>query len=292
MTAREVTATVLGTISAARDWVQNERSAGNTIGLVPTMGAFHEGHLSLFRRARERCDRVVVSVFVNPLQFGPGEDFERYPREFSRDLALAEKERVEALFHPEAREMYPAPQAITVQPGRLGEVLCGRSRPGHFAGVATVVAKLLNILQPDRVFFGQKDAQQAVIVERMIQELGFDIEMEVCPTVREADGLAMSSRNAYLTPEERASAPVLYRALCYAADLIRSGERDSSRVEQAIRGMVTAASGARLDYASVVEPKTLETVSRIDREVLIALAAWFGKSRLIDNITVSPSPQA
>ena len=180
---------VLATISAARRWVQTERSAGKTIGLVPTMGAFHDGHLSLFRRARAQCDRVVVSVFVNPLQFGSGEDFEQYPRDFSRDLALAEKEAIDALFHPEAQEMYPTPQTITVHPGRLGEALCGRTRPGHFTGVATVVAKLLNILDPDRVFFGQKDKQQAVIIERMIEELGFDVAMEVCPTVRESDGL-------------------------------------------------------------------------------------------------------
>jgi len=278
--------TVLGTISAARRWVQTERSAGKTIGLVPTMGAFHEGHLSLLRRARVRCDRVVVSVFINPLQFGAGEDFERYPRDFPRDLALAESEQVDALFHPEAAEMYPGPQEITVEPGRLGEVLCGRTRPGHFTGVATVVAKLLNILQPDRVFFGQKDVQQAVIIERMIQELGFAVEMEVCPTVREADGLAMSSRNAYLSPAERAQASVLYRSLCRAATLIGAGERDAARIESELRNGIALAPGAKLEYAAVVDPHNLESVLEIDRDVVVAVAAWFGKTRLIDNLTV------
>jgi len=279
---------VLETVPAARRWVRAERSAGQTVGFVPTMGAFHEGHLSLFRRARVRCARVVVSVFVNPLQFGPGEDFERYPRDFSRDSALAQQEGVDVIFHPDTKEMYPEPQAITVDPGTLGKPLCGRSRPGHFAGVATVVAKLLNTLQPDRVFFGQKDAQQAVIIERMIQELGFPVEMEVCPTVREPDGLAMSSRNAYLNPEERGRATVLYRSLCHAATLIRSGILDAARIEREMREMIGAVPGAILDYASVVDRHTLESVSTIDREVLVAVAVRFGKTRLIDNLIAGP----
>jgi pantoate--beta-alanine ligase len=279
---------VLETIPAARRWVRAERSAGQTVGFVPTMGAFHEGHLSLFRRARARCARVVVSVFVNPLQFGPGEDFERYPRDFSRDSALAQQEGVDVIFHPDTKEMYPEPQAITVDPGTLGKPLCGRSRPGHFAGVATVVAKLLNILQPDRVFFGQKDAQQGVIIERMIQELGFPVEMEVCPTVREPDGLAMSSRNAYLSPAERARATVLYRSHCHAATLIRSGILDAARIEREMREMIGAVPGAILDYASVVDRRTLDGISTIDREVLVAVAVRFGKTRLIDNLIAGP----
>ena len=279
---------VLDTIPAARHWVRTERSAGNSIAFVPTMGAFHEGHLSLFRRARARCARVVVSVFVNPLQFGPEEDFDRYPQDFSRDLVLAEQEGVDAVFHPDAKEMYPGPQEITVNPGRLGEPLCGRSRPGHFTGVATVVAELLSIVQPGRVFFGQKDAQQAVIIERMIEELGFPVEMEVCPTVREADGLAMSSRNAYLSPEERARATVLYRSLCHAATRIRSGERDAARVEREMREIIAAVPGADLDYAKVVDRRSLEDARTIDREVLVAVAVRFGKTRLIDNVIVGP----
>jgi pantoate--beta-alanine ligase len=253
------------------------------------MGAFHAGHLSLIRRALQRCDRVVVSVFVNPLQFGEGEDFERYPRDFSRDLALAEHEQVDALFHPAAKEMYPEKQQITVKVGRLGELLCGPARPGHFEGVATVVAKLLNIVQPDRIFFGQKDAQQAVIIERMIAELGFAAEMEVCPTVREADGLAMSSRNAYLSAEERANATVLYRSLCHAATRIRGGERDASRIEREMRDMIGGVRGASLDYASVVDRRTLESVQEVTGEVLVAVAVRFGKTRLIDNVIAGPA---
>jgi len=195
---------------------------------------------------------------------------------------------VDVIFHPDTKEMYPEPQAITVDPGTLGKPLCGRSRPGHFAGVATVVAKLLNTLQPDRVFFGQKDAQQAVIIERMIQELGFPVEMEVCPTVREPDGLAMSSRNAYLNPEERGRATVLYRSLCHAATLIRSGILDAARIEREMREMIGAVPGAILDYASVVDRHTLESVSTIDREVLVAVAVRFGKTRLIDNLIAGP----
>ena len=283
---------VLETIQAARRWVRTERSAGKTIGFVPTMGAFHEGHLSLMRRARQQCDRVVVSVFINPLQFGAGEDFERYPRDFVRDLAQAEQEGVDALFHPAAEEMYPAPQRIAIQVGRLGELLCGPARPGHFAGVATVVAKLLNIVQPDRIFFGQKDAQQAVIIERMIAELGFPVVMEVCPTVREADGLAMSSRNAYLSAEERAKATVLYRALCHAATRIRCGERDASRIESEMRERIGAVAGAALDYASVVDRRSLEGVQEIAGEVLVAVAVRFGKTRLIDNVIAGPGGEA
>ena len=279
---------VLDTILATRRWVRTERSAGKSLGFVPTMGAFHEGHLSLMRRARRQCDRVVVSVFVNPLQFGEGEDFDRYPRDFSRDLKLAEHEEVDALFHPAVEEMYPAPQRITIQVGRLGELLCGPARPGHFAGVATVVAKLLNIVQPDRIFFGQKDAQQAVIIERMIAELGFPVQMEVCPTVREADGLAMSSRNAYLSAEQRANATVLYRSLCHAATRIRLGERDASRIEREMREMIGAVPGASLDYASVVDRGSLESVKEIVGEVLVAVAVRFGRTRLIDNVIAGP----
>lgn len=279
---------VLETIAAARQWVRVERSAGKTIGFVPTMGAFHGGHLSLIRRARQRCDRVGVSVFVNPLQFGEGEDFVRYPRDFARDLALAEQEKVDALFHPDSKEMYPQPPMIRVDPGDLGEPLCGRSRPGHFTGVATVVAKLLNIIQPDRVFFGQKDAQQAVILARMIQDLHFPVQMEICPTVREADGLALSSRNSYLSAEERTQATVLYRSLRRAEDLIRSGARDVARIELAMVEMIRSVPGVELDYARVVDPCTLGDVKEITGEVLVAVAARFGKARLIDNLLVAP----
>ena len=279
---------VLETIAAARQWVRTERTGGKSIGFVPTMGAFHDGHRSLFRRAREQSDRVVVSIFVNPLQFGQGEDFARYPRDFARDLALAEREGVDAVFCPEAGEMYPDALPLTVHPGKLGKTLCGPSRPGHFRGVATVVAKLLNIIQPDRAFFGQKDAQQAVIIQWMVRGLNFPVEIEVCPTVREPDGLAMSSRNAYLDSEERANATVLYRSLRRAEDLIRSGVRDVARIEQEMRDMIRSVPGAELDYARVVDPHALGDVKQIAGEVLVAVAARFGKTRLIDNLLAAP----
>ena len=279
---------VLSTIPAARQWVQAERSAGKTIGLVPTMGALHEGHLSLFRRARQRCDRVIASLFVNPLQFGPAEDYDRYPRDFERDLALIEQEGLDAVFHPEAQAMYPQPPEISVSPGRLGELLCGRSRPGHFQGVATVVAKLLNILQPDVAFFGQKDAQQAIIIKRMVEDLNFPVAIEVCPIVREPDGLALSSRNLYLSAEERACAPVLYRALRRAEMLIRSGVRDAARLEEEMQEVIRAAPGVELDYACVVDRQSLNEVQEVTGEVLLAVAARFGKTRLIDNLMVAP----
>ncbi|OFW34709.1 MAG: pantoate--beta-alanine ligase [Acidobacteria bacterium RIFCSPLOWO2_12_FULL_60_22] len=279
---------VLPTIPAAKQWVQAGRSAGKTIGLVPTMGAFHEGHRSLFRRARERCGFVVASVFVNPLQFGPGEDYARYPRDFAQDLAIAEQERLDAVFHPEAQEMYPQPPETTADPGKLGERLCGASRPGHFAGVATVVAKLLNIVQPDCVFFGQKDAQQSVIVRKMVLDLNFPVEIEICPTLREPDGLAMSSRNVYLSPEKRAQAAILYRSLRHAESLIRSGVRDAARVEQEMQEMIRAVPGAVIEYARVVDRNTLEEVRQMDGEVLVAVAVRMGRTRLIDNLLVAP----
>ncbi len=277
---------VLHTIPAARHWVQTERSSGKTIGLVPTMGFLHEGHLSLIRRARQRCDRVAVSIFVNPLQFGPEEDYARYPRSSDRDLSLLEQEGVHAVFYPDVQEMYPSPPATYVCAGKLGETLDGVSRPGHFRGVATVIAKLFHILPADRAFFGQKDAQQAVIVQRMVRDLNFPLEIEICPTVREADGLAMSSRNVYLSPPERAQATILYRSLKRAESLIQSGARDAARVEREMQEMIRAVGDAELDYARVVDPNSLEAVRQIDGEVLLAVAVRFGKTRLIDNLIV------
>lgn len=277
---------VLRTIAEARNWVGEQRRAGRTLGLVPTLGALHEGHASHFRRARATCDRVAISIFVNPLQFGAGEDYERYPRPFEADLRLAEKEGVDAVFAPDAKEMYPAASEIVVEPGRLGEVLCGASRPGHFRGVLTVVAKLLHILQPDRTFFGQKDAQQVVLIQRMVAELNFPVEIEVGPTIREPDGLALSSRNAYLSAAERAQASVLYRALRRAETLLASGERQASRLEQEMQAMIQAAPGAQLDYARVVDRRTLEPVTAVEGEALAAVAVRFGKTRLIDNLVL------
>ena len=279
---------VLRTIPETRHWVQTERTGSGTLGLVPTMGSFHEGHLSLIRRARLCCDRTVVSIFVNPSQFGPGEDYESYPRDFDRDLSLAAQEGVDAVFHPETEEMYPNGMVTSIGVGKLGEVLCGASRPGHFQGVATVVAKLFHIVQPDRAFFGQKDAQQALIVRTMALDLNWPLQIEVCPTVREADGVAYSSRNRCLSAEERSRATVLYRSLRMAESLIQSGERNAASVEQQMQNMIRAVPGAEIDYARVVDPATLEGLQQIRGEVLAAVAVRFGKTRLIDNLIIAP----
>jgi len=278
---------VFDTIFAAGQWVQTERAGGKTIGLVPTMGFLHEGHLSLVRRARQRCDRVAVSIFVNPMQFVPGEDFEQYPRAFDRDLSLLEREGVHAVFHPDVKEMYPLQPVTSICIGKLGELLCGGSRPSHFRGIATVVAKLFHILQPDRAFFGQKDAQQAIIVQKMVWDLHFPVKIEICPTVREADGLAMSSRNVYLSPHDRAEATILYRSLQHAENLIRSGISNASRIEQEMQEMIRAVAAAELDYARVVDPESLEGMRQIDGNVLVAVAVRFGKTRLIDNMMIT-----
>ncbi len=280
---------LLRTIAEARDWVCEQRRTGRSLGLVPTMGALHEGHLSLFRRARATCDRAAISIFVNPLQFAAGEDFERYPRDLECDLALAGREGMDATFCPEAAEMVPAASSTFVDPGRLGEVLCGAFRPGHFRGVATVVAKLFHILQPDRAFFGQKDAQQALIIQKMVTDLNFPVRIEVSPTVREPDGLALSSRNAYLSAAERAQAPVLYRALRHAETLLASGVRQASRLEQEMQAMIRTVPGAQLDYVRVVDCRTLEPVTQVEGEVLAAVAVRFGKTRLIDNLVLGQS---
>ncbi|MBI2815767.1 MAG: pantoate--beta-alanine ligase [Acidobacteria bacterium] len=279
---------VVRTIPAATEWVQRQRAEGKSIGLVPTMGALHEGHLSLVRRARQTCGRVIASVFINPLQFGPGEDYQRYPRDFDRDLSLLEREQVDAVFHPETAEIYPSPPLISVCAGNLGETLCGASRPGHFNGVTTVVAKLFHIIPADRAFFGQKDAQQLAVIRSMVRDLNFPITIEACPTVREPDGLAMSSRNAYLSPGERSNATILYRALQRAREMIQSGTRDAPNVEAKMREMIQSAPGAELDYARVVDRDTLAGLREIDKEVLVAVAVQFGKTRLIDNMIVAP----
>ena len=279
---------VLRTIAEAREWLRAERGAGRTLGLVTTLGALHEGHASLFRRARAECERVAISIFVNPTQFGAGEDYQRYPRTWDGDLALAGNEGMDVVFAPSAEEMYPGTGEITVDPGRLGGVLCGASRPGHFGGVLTVVAKLFHILPADRAYFGQKDAQQLLLIQRMAAELNVPIEIVACPTVREPDGLALSSRNRYLSHEERSRATVLYRALRSAEALLTSGVTDAARIENEMQRMIRSTSGAELDYARVVDRGTLESPGAIDREVLAAVAVWFGETRLIDNLLIAP----
>jgi pantoate--beta-alanine ligase len=259
---------------------------GKRIGFVPTMGALHEGHLSLVRAARARCDVVVVSIFVNPTQFGPNEDFGKYPRTLERDRQLLEGERVDVLFTPTVEEMYPQGAVTWVTVEGLSEKLCGRSRPGHFRGVTTVVAKLFHIVGPDYAFFGQKDAAQATIIRRMVRDLDFPVEVNVCPIVRERDGLAMSSRNAYLDPGQRKSATVLHRALMRIQTLADKGERGAARLISEGKSVIAEEPGVRLDYLEVVDPETLDPVQDISRGALVAVAAFLGPTRLIDNVVL------
>ncbi|MDQ1637313.1 MAG: pantoate--beta-alanine ligase [Pyrinomonadaceae bacterium] len=264
------------------------RDQDRTIGLVPTMGALHEGHLSLVREARRMCDVVVVSVFVNPTQFGPTEDFEHYPRDLTKDTALLTDYNVDYIFAPTAEEMYPRGFCTYVNVSGLSKLLEGESRPGHFRGVATVVSILLNTVRPDFAFFGQKDAQQSVIIKRMVKDLAFDTEIVVLPTVREDSGLAISSRNLYLAEQERESAAVIHHALAKAKESFKKGERHAAKLAEAVRSTIETEPHARLGYVSVVDAETLETVEKIeDRPVLIAVAAYIGKTRLIDNIVVN-----
>jgi pantoate--beta-alanine ligase len=269
-----------------QDYSLAEKRKGLTVGLVPTMGYFHEGHLSLMRRARQECDRVVVSLFVNPLQFGPQEDFERYPRDLERDAALAEQVGVDVLFIPSTEAMYPPGYATHVEVVGLTEPLCGRSRPGHFRGVTTVVAKLFNIVQPDVSYFGQKDYQQALVISRMAEDLFWPLRVVVCPTVREPDGLAASSRNVYLGPEERRQAVCLFQALQAAQEAIARGERRAREVERIMRETISRYPLARIDYAEVRRARDLAEIETLEERVVLALAVWIGRTRLIDNALV------
>jgi pantoate--beta-alanine ligase len=260
------------------------REQDRTIGLVPTMGALHEGHLSLVREARRMCDVVVVSVFVNPTQFGPSEDYEDYPRDLTKDTALLTDYNVDYIFAPAAEEIYPKDFSTYVNVGGLSKLLEGESRPGHFRGVATVVAILLNTVRPDFAFFGQKDAQQAVIIKRMVRDLAFDTEIVVSPTVREDSGLAISSRNLYLDAEEQQSAAVIHRALKQAKEIYKKGERHAAKLAETVRATIETEPRVRVDYVSVVDAETLEKLDRLDeRPILVAVAAYVGKTRLIDN---------
>ncbi|WP_448376360.1 pantoate--beta-alanine ligase [Fervidobacterium sp.] len=257
--------------------------SGKTIGFVPTMGYLHEGHLSLVETARKENDIVVVSIFVNPTQFGPNEDFSRYPRDLERDLRLLEPLGVDYVFNPPVEEMYPSFYSVYVEETELSKYLCGASRPGHFRGVCTVVAKLFNIVKPTRAYFGQKDAQQFRVLRRMVENLNMDVEMVEMPIVREVDGLAMSSRNVYLNEEERKEAVRLYKSLLRAKELIDSGERDVKNIKQEMFKILEHPL-LRIDYVEIVDEKTLTPVDNIDRKVIIALAVFVGKARLIDNM--------
>jgi pantoate--beta-alanine ligase len=269
------------------------REEDKTIGLVPTMGALHEGHLSLVREARRMCDVVVVSVFVNPTQFSPSEDFERYPRDLTGDTTKLSDYNVDYIFAPPAEEIYPKGFATYVNVEGLSETMEGAARPGHFRGVATVLTVLFNTVRPDFAFFGQKDAQQTLVVRRLVRDLAFDTEVVVLPTVREQSGLALSSRNAYLTDEQRAAAGVIYRALSQAKEVYMEGERNPKRMAEVVRSQVEAEPLARLEYVGVVDAETMEKFDRIpeDRHVLIALAARVGRTRLIDNVVIQPARQ-
>jgi pantoate--beta-alanine ligase len=279
----------LQSAESMRRFARDAREAGRTIGFVPTMGAFHEGHLSLMRKARSQNDVVVVSIFVNPLQFGPHEDFEHYPHDLARDLDRARELGVDAVFIPETAEVYPAGFAVRVSVGPMGERLCGAARPGHFDGVCTVVLKLLGIVQPQRMYLGQKDAQQLILLERMVTDLNVDTRVVACPTVREADGLAMSSRNAYLTPEERATqAPRLYQALrSVQRAILIEHERDAQRLRERMRSQIEEGTGFAVEYVAFVDPETLADRPVLTGRTLIALAARLGKARLIDNILIN-----
>jgi pantoate--beta-alanine ligase len=272
------------TIEEMRSASRDARREGKRFGFVPTMGALHEGHLSLVRAARAKSDVVAVSIFVNPLQFGPTEDLAKYPRSFERDRELLEKEAVDIVFAPQPEEMYPQGGVTYVTVEGLSEKLCGRSRPGHFRGVTTVVAKLFHIVEPDLAFFGQKDAAQATIIRRMVRDLNLPVEIVVCPIVREPGGLAMSSRNVYLSPEERKAALVLSRSLTETKDRFDQGERNARKLIAAGKQVMAQESRVRLDYFEMVDPDTLDPVLEVTRSALVAIAALVGNTRLIDNI--------
>ncbi len=277
---------VITAIAAMQQTASRLRREGKTIGVVPTMGFFHEGHLSLMRRARAECDVVIVTLFVNPTQFGPREDFASYPRDFERDRQLAEAESVDILFAPTTEAMYPDGYETTVTVEKLTQPLCGASRPGHFRGVTTIVAKLFNLTQPHRAYFGLKDYQQCKVIQKMVKDLNFDITIVPCPIVREPDGLAMSSRNAYLSPAERQAARSLNRSLRRAEEMVKEGERQADAVRDAVRAIIAAEPLAQIDYIAVVDAETLQPVEKIEQKTLVALAVKFGRARLIDNTVI------
>jgi pantoate--beta-alanine ligase len=275
---------IISTVGELQNKIKDWKKEGQTIGLVPTMGFLHEGHLSLVRGARQGNDRTAVSIFVNPKQFGPAEDYQVYPRDFNRDAVLLEKEGVDLVFYPPVEDMYPAGYKTYVEVEDLENKLCGRSRPGHFRGVCTVVLKLFNLIQPDEAYFGWKDAQQVLILKKMVEDLNLTVKIRPMPLIREKDGLALSSRNVYLNSQERQAALVLYHSLELAERLIKTGERQAAKIRQQMIDLISAEPLARIDYAEIVDFETLEPLETIGREALVALAVYFGKTRLIDNL--------
>ena len=280
---------VITRIREMQQTAERLRRDGKIIGFVPTMGYLHEGHLSLLRIARQKSDVTVMSIFVNPTQFGPNEDFDRYPRDFARDEKLAEANGCDIVFYPSIEEMYPQPYLTYVNVEKITTGLCGASRPGFFRGVTTVVTKLFNIVKPHLAVFGQKDAQQAIVVRQMVRDLNFDLEIVIAPIVREPDGLAMSSRNTYLSESERKEAVVLYKALMHAKKLIEAGERDAEFLKREMSKIINSAPSARIDYVAIVDAYQLRELLKLEGEVLIALAVWIGNTRLIDNLIITVS---
>ena len=281
----------IATIAEMKAACRQVTRTGKTLGFVATMGALHEGHLSLVRASKARCDVTAVSIFINPLQFGPAEDLDKYPRTLERDAALLEQLGTDLLFTPEVEEMYPQGAQTYVLVEELSNKLDGASRPGHFRGVATVVAKLFEIVRPDFAFFGQKDAAQVAVLRKLANDLDMDVEIVVCPIMRERDGLAMSSRNAYLTSGQRQQALVLHRSLLRVQTAVEQGEHDSAKLIEIGKQAITEEAGARLDYFAIVDPDTLDSVADVSRGALVAVAAYVGATRLIDNILVTASPQ-
>ena len=274
---------ISGSISEVRQIVKEWRKEGLTVGLVPTMGYLHEGHKSLIDKAVKENDRVVVSVFVNPIQFGPTEDLASYPRDLEREAKLCEEAGANLIFHPEKEEMYFDDFSSFVEVQGVSKGLCGKSRPIHFRGVCTVVTKLFNIVKPDRAYFGQKDAQQLAVVKRMVRDLNMDIEIIGCPIIREEDGLAKSSRNTYLSPEERKAAVILSKSLKLGKEAIEAGERDSKKIIEIITNNINTEKLAKIDYVEIVDPLSIENIDKIENSALVAMAVYIGKTRLIDN---------
>src|SRR5271165_2674158 len=279
------------TIDLMKAACRKVQRAGKTLGFVPTMGALHEGHLSLVRFSKARCDVTAVSIFVNPLQFGPSEDLAKYPRDLERDAKLLDELGVDLLFVPRVDKMYPPGAKTYVLVEELSDKLDGASRPGHFRGVATVVAKLFEIVRPDYAFFGQKDAAQVAVLRKMVSDLNMDVELVVCPIVREQDGLAMSSRNAYLTPEQRRQALVLNRSLLAIQAAAEAGEYDTAKLIEIGKQVIAEEPGARLDYFAIVDPDTLDPIPDVSRDALLAVAAYVGPTRLIDNVVLASGPK-
>lgn len=274
---------VVSTVNEVRQQVKAWKKEGLTVGFVPTMGYLHEGHQSLVKKAVEENDRVVVSIFVNPIQFAPNEDLATYPRDLEADTKLCDSTGADLIFHPQPEEMYPQGFSTHIEMDNLTKELCGKTRPTHFGGVCTVVSKLFNIVQPDKAYFGQKDAQQLAIIKRMVKDLNFDIEIVGCPIIREADGLAKSSRNTYLSAEERQAALILSKAIKLGEDMVKGGETDAKAVIKAMTDKINTEPLAKIDYVNAVNALTIEPIDTLSGEVLVAIAVYIGKTRLIDN---------